>query len=129
MREVKFRIWDNEDKYIKKVDSIDFPLGKPSGKDVCVYNQQEDYYEWIYDYELMEYTGLKDKNEVEIYEGDIVKTKRASNIKGLVVMYKATWCIYDGYKYYKLYDNFVEINSPIEVIGNIYENPELLEKV
>ena len=45
MREIKFRVWDKDEKIIKKVESINFPLGgESSSKTVCVYNEEEDCY-------------------------------------------------------------------------------------
>src|SRR5690625_998018 len=78
---------------------------------------------------VMQYTGLKDKNGVEIYEGDILP-------EGYVVTF------IDGSEpenlgmnvgFYGQRDNFeswftLEVGFPHEVIGNIYENPELLEE-
>lgn len=75
-----------------------------------------------------EYTGYKDKTGREIYEGDIVETTRALNhIIGEVVLYKGCWYIkdYNG-GYYRLIPRFGIAEN--KVIGNIYENPELLEK-
>ena len=79
---------------------------------------------------LMQYTGLKDKNGKEIYEGDIVKFR----IKNLIVGFDTA---YSGYYFlendatagFLMYGPFYQRNSSeCEVIGNIYENPELLEE-
>ncbi len=83
-------------------------------------------------YELMQSTGLKDKNEVEIFEGDIVRctVDNWSNGEKFEQIDKVVYedCMFtfsDGYKY------DCSIAEPTylskEVIGNIYENPELLE--
>ena len=86
----------------------------------------------------MQYTGLKDKNGVEIYDGYIVKQTYIyeDNFEFfteeiiLVVKYEKEWCQFildhakdpDGN-----WDSFCEVDlEELEVIGNIYENPELL---
>jgi len=76
-------------------------------------------------YELIgrdKYTGLKDKNKKEIYERDIVKV---INDKGREVEFPEFWCFLN-----RLGDGNLKKNQQrTEVIGNAYENPELMEKI
>ena len=68
MREIKFRAWDTDKNKMVKVDTIDFYNGNVN--DVDFYNQE---IHFGYSTVLMQYTGLKDKNGTEIYEGDVVE--------------------------------------------------------
>jgi uncharacterized phage protein (TIGR01671 family) len=113
-------------------------LGQPTMVDVGNKNHPEG---WLDDYPLMQYTGLKDKTGREIYEGDIVRYETED---GDVWTAQIIWdtgeenIFISGFKAQPIHDITDEIyddngNPPlgwtgeIEVIGNIYENPELLE--
>ena len=75
-----------------------------------------------------QYTGLKDKNGTEIYEGDIVKIDE-ENYKYIVKFYDGCFVgvsIYDEhYEQAKILGNLFTLE--IEIIGNIYDNPDLLK--
>jgi uncharacterized phage protein (TIGR01671 family) len=86
---------------------------------------------------LMQYTGLKDKNGKEIYEGDIYKSH--SNLTGKCVVkfgyYYAGGRDYYASEAYGFYgepirdvDDTETLEGDMEIIGNIYENPELLDR-
>ena len=106
-REIKFRAWDKE---AHKMDNV-IMLGEEfcSLKDTGSWDRNR--------LELMQYTGLKDSNGKEIWEGDIV---RYEQFVGEVV-----WD-YSGLML-KVSNVIYAIWRGCEVIGNIYENPELLE--
>lgn len=85
------------------------------------------------DFILMQSTGLKDKNGKEIYEGDIINYKYSRHTSTQFVVkyneFQATFVVVDNhndlvYTFRELAD-YIQLNS-LEVIGNIYENKELL---
>ncbi|MES5890783.1 YopX family protein [Lacticaseibacillus paracasei] len=115
-REIKFRAWDKENKKMAQVSRIDFG---PGGIKYLVDDSV-----------LLEYTGLHDKNGREIYEGDIVRTGDdnvgdPAPMIGKVIMQDGSWLIENEEKQEAI-DLFSEITSR-EVIGNIFEDKQLLE--
>ncbi len=81
----------------------------------------ESYLEHDISHYLMQYTGLKDKNGKEIYEGDIVLNKYG-NVCEMVFRHHGFYYTRPGWKTRLAHPNGEEL----EVVGNIYENPELL---
>ena len=123
MRELKFRAWDKQEKQMMKVSAISLENKEIGVKDFRTYH-----FFRIKNIELMQYTGLKDKNGTEIYEGDVIKVERDG------IIYRVEW-IHGGFGLEPRYNSpfyprlgNVELREKIEVIGNIHENPELLEE-
>lgn len=123
-REIEFRAWLKDQKQMVEVNSIMLKseivgIEKIDG----VYTAK-----FLEDIELMQYTGLKDKNSVKIFEGDIVKHVKGNTYK--VEFYNGgfkllRFNVYEG-KPVAYHDFEVRRMDEMEVIGNIYENPELL---
>ncbi len=126
-REIKFRAWDNIVKSMFNMVEI------ISYKDGSMSFQIGDSFSGLRtpkDAIIMQYTGLKDKNGKEIYEGDILLMPCGGIIEiffdvtsfNARVIKESAECTNSYYPMWYFWD----INS--EVIGNIYENPELLTK-
>ena len=124
-REIKFRIWDIENKEMLKVQELDFEPTFYGGRIAIRPDQYNDYFD-TEDMILMQYTGLNDKNGKEIYEGDIVGDNK---IKWIVKWnkHRMGFSLYPTTK--QLYDEMpinVENELGFKILGNIYDNPELL---
>nr|DAL86137.1 MAG TPA: YopX protein [Caudoviricetes sp.] len=124
MREIKFRAWDKHYKRFR-----DIVLSSPIS---ALNNNEIDER-----FELTQYTGLKDKNRKEIYEGDILKTYEGNlmrviwNNNGFKLMFKFKRT-YQGEEYFETRKDISLKGSDdkrfgCEVVGNIYENPTLLK--
>jgi uncharacterized phage protein (TIGR01671 family) len=135
MREIKFKAWDKDS---KKFLNGDFSLGIETGQFRSKYG---DVYKNV---DVLQFTGLKDKNGKDIYEGDIL------NIHVFTQELGEGLGVYEGEKEFKgvikfetlgLYlenkededSNFYLVYSPgniheesFEILGNIHENPDLL---
>ena len=124
MRDIKFRIWDTENNEMLKVQELDFEPTFYGGRIAIRPDQYNDYFD-TEDMILMQYTGLHDKNGKEIYEGDIVKIKYRDEDIGKVI-YEHNGFSIDVTNMNKNYGRVSFVNNFMEVIGNIYDNPELL---
>ena len=137
-REIKFRAWHKGQKEMFTALYLTF-----SGR-IGIWNNEETEIDFTSEYpylELMQYTGLKDKNGKEIYEGDILNTKTTfeNNMSDRrfqpdterLVSFENGGFI-DKYTGRELWDKIRNLTytpsrwTDYEIIGNIYENPELI---
>jgi len=130
MREIKFRAWLKEDKKMVDVETMDF-----TDKSIQYLKRSEIINAYILkresfdDVELMQYTGVKDKNGKEIYENDLISCNKYKNI---VVFFengcfKVKYPRNDTTNIICALDTFLE-KYMCKISGNIYENKKLLEE-
>ena len=133
--EIEFRAWIKNRKKMVKVEEISFIGQKQIAYDEIEYrytDKEPFHYTQLVDFDdikLMQYTGLKDKNGVKIFEGDIFAW--GSTLYQVIYAdfgFKVKYV--KGHNDMYLYDfqlNYFEENDEIEVIGNIYEDEDLLD--
>lgn len=118
----KYRAWDSYDEKMVAVLSIDF-----ENKVAYVEQENGDRYDIHFDnLKFMQSTGLKDKNGVEIFEGDIF----AEGFGRYVVAWEdkgARWALKFVHDFEDAFHLGIRNSEEMTLIGNIYENPELLE--
>ena len=123
----RFRAWDDWRKRMSVVDRIYIDT-----KGVRLYDDFGEYWRNFRDAKLMQSTGLKDKNGKEIFEGDILACKTDDEVINLNIFWDEEHALFmfesKKYNEQEPLAELVENNTyPFEIIGNIYENPELLE--
>ena len=127
MREYEFRVWDNYNNEMLDVQELNFEDCFYGGEMKIRTTMYSDYFD-CREMPIMQYTGLKDKNGKKIYEGDIVDVTRPCIWEIGIVIFK------DGCFFIKVKETLLplyecEINKyKLKVIGNIYDNPEVLKK-
>ena len=142
-REIEFKAWHIEEKKMCDVSVINlnkgaFLIGVKPGPDSFDEEDSEEEFNqtpqngrfcYFDEFELLQFTGLTDKNGVKVFEGDILKRK--DGISFIV------WCL-DGWRYNSWMPESMELYHSVdktkgknyeiaEVIGNIHDNPELLK--
>ena len=114
MREIKFRFW---------CGSLDPSEGVmiECSNDIAGLTEKELH-------RVMQFTGIRDRNDIDVYEGDIVEC--ANGHIGAIEWMERD-CCFNVTRYYSSSDDYPTMafmeGQPFEVLGNIYENPELLE--
>ena len=144
MREIKFRAWDNLEKdYLNEEDIAIDNLGNIFIFERYDNNDSDLWYTRLLPdldnkrHVIEQYTGLKDKNGTEIYEGDIVEVKHSDWTEPTIHVVK--WCGDEKYPAFNLKPELdEEANSialvaqsdffSVKVVGNIHENSELMEE-
>ena len=138
MKEIKFRAWIEKKMYhfeklwlCGEYQSLCFAIKEKQKDDYCFdFDEDEDKEKMIF----MQVTGLKDKNNKDIYEGDIIQclyscspNDKHTNKEVMEVKWNKENCRFNWFLSYSEGKLSGAIKD-IEIIGNIYENPELLEE-
>ncbi|GAG55499.1 unnamed protein product [marine sediment metagenome] len=142
MRKIKFRAWLKKDGILVDKSVMAYQIercfhdaGHTLDGDRCEVRDFHGFSEVLQDVEdgdiiLMQYTGLKDKDEKEIYEGDVVKCR---DFTGIVTFDEGCFRLdlgaYEMDLALSIYCTYHKNAHEPKIIGNVYENPELLKEI
>lgn len=137
MREIKFRAWFTLTNEMVKHEHLSMSYDIEEGFTFAFnyeFHYADEDVKGTLNFELMQYTGLKDKNGVEIYEGDVLKVPdlyetpentETTYHNELIIFQDYAFCLGEGNP---LYNDHQYVSDQCEVIGNIHKHPHLLEE-
>ena len=140
MREIKYKAYHIAEKLMCDVSLINFDKGaflmgvKPGEDDICdkffITAPTEGRFCDFDEFELLQYTGFEDKNGLKICEGDILKGYGTEIKRYVVAFTNGAFDLYHEFARWGLLSRMFEIpDMPALIIGNIYENPDLLTRI
>jgi uncharacterized phage protein (TIGR01671 family) len=125
--EIKFKVWDNQSKhwvYFHNDDDLTEPVLLTENN--FVIEPYNNYHKADYVYCM--FTGLQDKNGKDIYEGDVIKIELNNNAKYQVIWRNEFADFFLSNIKSSIGTYFHSDGDCLEIIGNIHENPEILER-
>lgn len=124
-RDIKFRVWDNQENtmfYNEDILNIQF-----AENFIRIENEKYAFNSFLDEVILMQYIGLKDCNGKEIYEGDIVEDNFGDRYEVVFEDYKFNLKDFYCGCFDIPNDGFSELRDKLKIIGNIYEDGDLME--
>lgn len=126
MNNLKFRVWSKKDNTLYYPEKFSGVFVININGDILGFDAETKSFEYLNekDYVMQQFTGLKDKNGKEIYCGDIIKLGGETIIFNNQRIFEVKFG--DGRFYLSGYRYITDVSGSCKIIGNIFENPELI---
>ena len=126
MENLRFRAWDKENREMLEVHGISFDV-QGIWTNEMIDDESDGNFIFLSDIELLQSTGLKERNGIEMFEGDVVKTKYGEHGRHIgIVTFRYGKFLSIGVKQYECYVE--ELDWMFEIVGNQFEHPHLLKE-